>query len=187
MAVKAVKKVVREGGDDVPQDVTDLQVLVDSYPRYGGGGELYTWRGGKLIWQASFSHTRGDDGSETVELVYIHEAYTSRKRAAEDSEFSVKLHPNTGQWLARTTDGYDVYATPEEALDRLNAVYEGLPPERTSTVTISGLKTWHGVADDVIRRELIEYLRASRYFNTAHFDLRKIKVTRDEDKPANGK
>lgn len=175
----AKKKVIGPAyGSNAPRDISDLDVLLDEYGTYRGPFGDYTWKGGGLVWSARIGHRDDDNGEETVELLGVWDADSqSYPRGSGDRRWEANKHPVTGLWLVRTPAGDSIHDTAEEALDTMNAVYAGLPPERTSTVTITGLTPRYGVSNEVVVRELARFIRTSHYFKDAGFTSRKIKIT----------
>lgn len=170
-------KTIRYGGASRnPQDITDLDTVVDAYPL--SREQVYTWKGSKFTWQAEFDSQPDseDDNTATVTLSRIRPAsYTNEYRAGG---FYAEAHPATGQWLARTPEGFSVVASPEAALDEISRVYEALPPERTSTITVTGIVLRHGVDDRQFAKDLAAHFRHSRY-TSGTVTARQVKITQD--------
>ncbi len=165
------------------KDVTDLAVVERDHAN-GNYTIHYTWKGSDLEWVAGRKTVQDPvSGDETAVLDWI-STNTRSSHVPEHREFTAKRHQASGQWSVKTPVGYHVVATPEEALDAINADYESSPKGRTVTVTIANVKIDHGVKDaDFARRVAEHFGNNHQTLNGPTFGAKNVTIT---ETPAKG-
>jgi hypothetical protein len=165
------------------KDVTDLAV-VEKDQANGNWTVRYTWKGTGPEWLVGRkTEVDPESGDETAVLDWI-STNTQSSNAPKHRAFTAQRHHASAQWLVKTPVGYHVVATPEEALDVINADYESSPKGRTVNVTIANVKIDHGVKDADFARRVAEYFGNNHQtLNGPTFGAKNVTIT---EAPAKG-